>query len=220
MMFNYKYSRFFWLSSLCLLALILMLPGCSFNVAGTSGPPVDGSPKGPGSANLTATALATPISIRCPNISVVAASTSGWQIYKDTHFPFQVAIPPGWRAGSFVDNGNDYIVQVFPPGSTTPVGQAGLIDQEHFSITIALSDPTSTYANDSNWRAEAGSIPISGIKIMIYDRTTPDCGEVNRGANVDFGHHHFTFYMISIPGRAKNDIGLFLGMLESFVYRG
>jgi hypothetical protein len=107
---------------------------------------------------------------------------------------------------------------VFPPGSTTPVGQAGLTDQEHFALTIALVGPTSTYASDTNWSAEVGSIMISGVRTTLYDRAAPDCGEVNRGATADFGHHHFTFFLTSIPGKAKRDIALFEGMLQSFVY--
>src|SRR5437764_14029852 len=116
------------------------------------------------------------------------------------------------------DSGNDYIVQAFPPGSTTPVGQAGLADQEHFSVTVALVGPVSTYANDPNWNPEAGSITISGVKTTLYDRTTPDCGEVNRGATADFEQHHFTFFVTSIPTKAKVDIALFQSMLHSFIY--
>lgn len=140
-------------------------------------------------------------------------------MYKDGRFSFQFAVPPGWRAGSFTDDsGSDYIVQVFPPGSTTPVGQAGLTDQEHFALTIALVGPTSTYASDPNWSAEVGSIMISGVRTTLYDRAAPDCGEVNRGATADFGHHHFTFFLTSIPEKAKRDIALFEGMLQSFEY--
>src|SRR5690348_7079239 len=49
---------------------------------------------------------------------------------------------------------------------------------------------------------------------MIYDRTSPDCGEVNRDTTADFERHHFTFFMSSIPEKAKKDSALFLGMLQ------
>lgn len=218
-----KYTGLYCLVVLCLPGLILA--GCTGGATGTATAPAASttsntptlveSPKGPGGVASTSTV----VSSACSAISATAASTNGWKIYKDSRFSFEFAIPPGWRAGSFTDDsGNDYIVQGFPPGSTTPIGQAGLADQEHFAIAIALSGPISTYANDPNWKAETGSISISGTKVMIYDRTTPDCGVVNRGATADFERHHFTFFMTSISGKAKQDIALFLGMLQSFVY--
>ena len=215
-------SRFLcWLPGLCLFLLMPLLAGCDTGIGGTIGPPGPaGSPKGPGAANLTATALTTPVATSCGVMRVTPASTQGWSVYKDRQFPFQFAIPPGWRAGSFVDNGGDYIVQVFPPGSTTPFGIAGLADPEHVSVTIAPPGSTATYANDTNWKAETSTIPIGGIKTTVYDRTSPDCGEVNRGASDDFGQHHFTFFLVTMPGKAQNDIALFLGMLRSFVYSG
>ena len=211
------------LAALCFLALISLLAGCDVGggtltspaATTTSGvPELESSPKGSGGVQVTASVLSS-----CSYGTVAPASTRGWNVYRDGRFSFQFAVPPGWRAGSFTDDsGNDYIVQVFPPGSTTPIGQAGLADQEHFAIAIALSGPTGTYANDPNWKAETGSIAISGTKVMIYDRTTPDCGEVNRGTTADFERHHFTFFMTSIPEKAKKEIALFLGMLQSFVY--
>lgn len=214
-------SRFLcWLPGLLLL-LIPLTAGCDTSIGGTIGPPRPaGSPKGPGAANLTATALTTPALTSCGVVRVTPASTNGWSIYKDKQFLFQFAVPPGWRAGSFVDNGGDYIVQVFPPGSTTPFGDAGLIDPEHISVSIAPAGSTSTYANDTNWKAETGTITIGGVKTILYDRTSPGCGEVNRGATDDFRQHHFTFFLVTNPGKAQNDIALFLGMAESFVYSG
>ena len=217
-----QYTYHSYLAALFFLVSISLLSACNAGVGGTSPTPVstatsprlDSSPKGPG--GLTATVGPG----NCSFKSEAPASTSGWSVYKDSRFPFRFAIPPGWRAGSFVDDsGNDYIVQVFPPGSTTPVGQAGLADQEHFSVSVTLAGPTSTYANDPNWSPEAGGITISGVKTTLYDRATPDCGEVNRGAIADFGRHHFTFFLTSIPAKAKVDIALFLGVLQSFIYR-
>lgn len=216
-----QHSRFLcWLPGLLLL-LIPLIAGCDTSIGGTIGPPGPaGSPKGPGAANLTATALTTQVSTSCSAVRVTPASTHGWSIYKDKQFPFQFAVPPGWRAGSFVDNNGDYIVQVFPPGSTTPFGDAGLIDPEHISVTVAPPGSTIDYANDTNWKAETGTITIGGTKAIMYDRTSPDCGEVNRGATSDFKQHHFTFYLVTNPGKAQKDIALFLGMARSFVYSG
>ena len=217
------YTNIFW-PALFLLMLIPMLVGCDYAVSGTTTsntptPKLDSSPKGPGAANLTATARATPVSTVCPTISAKPASTSGWKIYKDTTFSFQFSVPPGWRAGSFNDGGNDYIAQVFPPGSTTPFGIA-TADPEHFQISVLLAGTASDPAHDPNWKPEATPITISGTKTALYDRTSPACEEVNRIAVDDFGQHHYTFFMTSVPEKAKNDLALFLGMLQSFVYTG
>jgi hypothetical protein len=221
MAFQQQYTYRYYLVAFCFIVLILLLSGCDAGVGGTSPtqastaafPKLDSSPKG--QDGLTTTAGSSNCSFR----STAPVSTSGWKVYKDGRFPFKFAVPPDWRAGSFVDDsGNDYIVQVFPPGSTTPVGQAGLADQEHFSVTVVLVGPGNTYANDPNWSPEAGGITISGVKTTLYDRRTPDCGEVNRGATSDLGHHHFTFFLTSIPAKAKEDMTLFQSVLQSFIY--
>ncbi len=222
MILKCHYANFSWLPALFLLVLIPLLVGCNSDVSGTttsstSTPKLDSSPKGPGAANLTATARTTPVSTVCPVISAEPASTGGWKTYKDTNFSFQFSVPPGWRAGSFNDGGNDYIAQVFPPGSTTPFGIA-TADPEHFQISLLLSGTPGDPAHDPMWKPEATRITISGTKTTLYDRTSPSCEEVNRIAVANFGHHHFTFFMTSIPAKAKNDLALFLGMLGGFVY--
>lgn len=211
--------------TLCSLVCILLLAGCDLGggtsttpaATATSGTPaLDSSPKGPG--GITATVSS---SSACSISSAAPASTGGWKGYRDGRFPFKFAVPPGWRAGSFTDDsGNDYIVQVFPPGSTTPIGQAGISDPEHFAITITLSGPAGTYGSDPNWRADARQVTINHVATTLYDRTSPDCEEFNRGATGDFGRHHFTFYMVSSAGKERNDSALFLGMLQSFAYTG
>lgn len=218
-----KYTPLSYLVVFCSLLCILLVAGCDLGggkstspVATLGTPALDSSPKGPG--NITATVST---SSGCSISGVVAASPGGWNRYRDGRFPFQFALPPGWRVGSFSDDsGNDYIVQVFPPGSTTPVGQAGIADPEHFAITITLVGPTGTYAGDPNWKADAASISINHVTATLYDRISPDCQEFNRGATADFGGRHFTFYMVSTPGKEQNDSALFLGMLQSFKYTG
>src|SRR5258708_34347370 len=93
--------RLFWLPVLFFLALSLLLIGCDTSGTGigqTTATPttqeLDGTPKGPGATNLTATALATPVATVCPTFSSAPASTNGWKLYKDARFPFQFAVPP------------------------------------------------------------------------------------------------------------------------------
>ncbi len=221
MIFKQHQARFILLVALCFIPLISMLAGCTIDTTGVVPPPATGNstPKGPGSANLTATAQSTPIVSICPNMSIVAASSTGWSAYKDSQFPFQFSVPPGWRAGSYND-GSDYIAQVFPPGSTTPFGIA-TGDPEHFQVSILLSGSTFDPGSDpANWRADATKISIGGTRTTLYERTSPTCEEINRVAVADFGQHHFTFFMTTIPAKAKNDIALFLGLIESFMYKG
>ncbi len=211
----------FWLPALFFLAFSLILVGCDATVPGVTNPTVERTPKGPGAANLTATALTTPVATTCPTFSAAPASTNGWQIYKDKRFPFQFAFPPGWKAGSSIDDsGNDYIAAVLPDASTFPVAHASGAP-EKFEVTVPLAGPTSNPASDPTWQAEATPIIISGMKTILYDRTSPDCGEYDRIAVAKFGQHQFTFYTgIYAPGKARQDIALFLGVVHSFVYSG
>ncbi|HVB26004.1 MAG TPA: hypothetical protein VNG51_28955 [Ktedonobacteraceae bacterium] len=207
------------------LALITFLTGCSSGITNTipstTPTPTLAGPhgKGPGSANLTATAQATPVATVCPSFTAAPANTSGWHVYTDSRFSFHVAIPPGWRAGSYVDgSGSDYIVFVFPPGDATPIGDAGLGDPEHFEIDTTLVGNLSSPANDpSDWRVEQTKITINGTPTALYDDISPDCGQVSRRSdNVAYGQHKFSLYMVSPPAKAKNDIALFLAMAKSF----
>jgi hypothetical protein len=59
----------------------------------------NGSPKGPGSAALTATALATPVPIICQLPAVTAPDTQGWQTYTDHQYPFHFSFPSDWKVG-------------------------------------------------------------------------------------------------------------------------
>ncbi len=220
--------RLFGLPVLFFLAFSMLLIGCDTSGTGigqTTATPttqeLDGTPKGPGAANLTATARATPIATVCPTFSAAPASISGWQIYNDTRFPFQFAIPTGWKAGSFTDgSGYDYIAAVLPGTSTFPFENASGAP-EHFEVSVTLTGPVFNPASDPTWKAETSPITISETKTILYDRTSPDCGETDRIAAANFGQHHFTFYMgVYAPGKAQQDISLFLGIVHSFVYSG
>lgn len=221
-------SRLYWLPTLFLLALSLLLIGCdtsSIGIGQTTATPttqeLDSTPKGPGSANLTATARAMPIATICPTFSAVPALTNGWKLYKDSRFPFQFAIPTGWKAGSFTDgSGNDYITAVLPVGSTFPFEHANGAP-EYFDISVALVGPAFDPSSDPTWIAEKSPVTINGVKTILYDGISPNCGETDRIAVATFGRRQFTFDTgIYAPGKARQDISLFLGILQSFKYTG
>lgn len=220
-MLNREITGRFWLLSLFLLAISLTLVGCDINSPAITTPTVERTPKGPGAANLTATALTTPVATTCPAYNTAPASTNGWQTYKDTRFPFQFAIPIGWKAGSFTDgSGIDYITAVLPGTSTLPFEHVSAAP-EKFEVSVALSGPVFNPASDPDWKAESTPITISGMKTTLYDRTSPDCGETDRIAVANFGQHQFTFDMgVYALGKAQQDIALFLGIVHSFVYSG
>ncbi|HVB26005.1 MAG TPA: hypothetical protein VNG51_28960 [Ktedonobacteraceae bacterium] len=217
------------LISLSLLFLITLLTGCSSGITNTAPsttptPTIVGPQKGPGSANLTATAQATPVATVCPTFSAAPANTSGWHVYTDSRFSFHVAIPSGWHTGSFTSSSADgsssyYTVMVRPPGSTARFNEEeAMADPDHFEITVILSGPLENIdSSGSGWTAEATPITIDGMKAKIYDRTETQCaGSIGRIIQITFMQQNYMFYMTSIPAKAKNDIALFSGMAESF----
>ena len=86
---------------------------------------------------------------------------------------------------------------------------------------MTLTGPVFNPASDPTWKAETSPITISGTKTILYDRTSPDCEETDRIAVANFGQHQFTFGMgVYAPGKAEQDLSLFLGIVHSFVYSG
>jgi hypothetical protein len=214
-----------WCSILCSLLCIALLAGCNVSPSGistaTATPNLDGSPKGPGSANLTATALASPVATpTCPILNATPASTSGWQTYRDSPYHFQFAFPQGWQPNLSTGDTNDHTTDVFPPGSAIPPQGIAAGSPEYFQISILLTGTPSDPAHDPNWQPALSNLSIGGIKTTLYARPAVECDEKDRMAVADFGHHHYTFYMTAKPAQAQQDIALFLGLLQSFQYTG
>lgn len=213
------------------LSLMLVNIGCSPDVPNTSKStnfptPIE-SPKGPGAANLTATARSTPIPTVCPSIgAALSTSTTGWKIYKDSRFPFQFAFPPNWRAGSTISTSiegtnSTYLVQVFPPTSTARFDpQSSVFDVEHFEMSITLTGPVVRLSDDHSYIPEKTPTLLGTTKTILYDRASEACEEIERFAGGDFGQHYYEFRMKSIPEKAGKDLALFLSLLQSFTYVG
>ncbi len=198
--------RLFWSPALFFLDLSLLLIGCDTSGTGigqTTATPttqeLDGTPKGPGAANLTATALATPIATVCPTFSAA----------------------PGSFNDSSADGSHAYYEAAVLPGTSTFPFENVSGAPEHFEVSVTLTGPVFNPASDPTWKAETSPITISETKTILYDRTSPDCGETDRIAVANFGQYHFTFYMgVYAPGKVQQDISLFLGIVHSFVYSG
>jgi hypothetical protein len=212
-------------SMLCALLCTALLTGCDISPSGisiaTATPNLDGSPKGPGAANLTATARATPVPTpACPIVNAPAAATTGWQTYRDGQYHFQFAFPPHWQPNLSTGDSNDHTVDVFPPGSAIPPLGITAGSPEYFQVSVLLNGTASDPAHDPNWQPALSHIHIGSITTTLYARPTVECDEKDRLAVADFGSHHFTFYMTAKPAQAQHDIGLFLGLLQSFQYTG
>jgi len=220
----------------CLLALLLVAfemacePTSTNPVSQTSTPTpfATFAPKGPGSANLTATARATFVPPVCTLIPRgQPANTSDWPVYTDPRFPFHFSFPPDWRAGATTDNAGSpaagsYIVQVFPPASKAPFSWEAIIgDTEHFDITILLTGPISHLADQASYIPESDPITLNHKQTTLYDGGSACAGiQVHRFAEATFGKRDYIFHLKSLPDKAQHDILLFLGMLQSFSYTG
>jgi hypothetical protein len=197
-------------------------PGSTSTPTAKSAAPIE-SPKGPGAANLTATAQATGQPAACPTFRRgTPAITSGWQVYKDARFSFQFSFPPAWRAGVTTNTSADgssssYIVLVFPPTSHAPFDwHSSLFDAEHFEVTVFLTGSVTSLANDHSYIPESTDVVLGNTKSTLYDRTSSDCQEVERLVQSAYNHSQYQFRMKSLPEKAQQDITLFLGMLQSF----
>ncbi len=191
--------------------------------------PGDGTPKGPGSAGLTATALATPTSVNCQLPPLTSpANTQGWKIYSDKRFPFRFSFPPDWTVGqTLITDANgtasSYEVMVLPPTGHTPINEhSNITEPEYIQLTVILTGPGESFSNESTWIAELAPISLGHTSTKLSYRISPDCGEFNRATDpVVFGQHQYFFYEESRDRADKiKDSQIFLSILQSFVYTG
>jgi hypothetical protein len=192
------------------LLLVLMLVGCGSGIR----PAVSVI----GSTPTPKTRPATPI--------VKAASITGWTVYSDPRFPFEVPQPPGWRASVFYDIDHSgvtgpcaYTVYFFPPGSTA-TGQL-LIEThviEYILVRVMLN--CSRFDPSANQYLVAESSPISfgGQPSTLYDNDGYEW--VERVTVADFGGHQWGFNYGSRSSENYAHLALYLAMVQSFRYLG
>jgi hypothetical protein len=188
----------------------------------------DGTPKGPGSAALTATALATPVASHCQVPALTSsANTQGWQTYTDPHYSFHFAFPATWKVGVVPASSADgsytyYTVVVLPPTGHTPNEQSAITEPEHIELTIVLTGAVARFSNESSWTPETALTTLNTIPVKLSYRFSPECGEFDRGTDpVTFGSHPYFFYMSSrVQATIASDSQTFLAMLRSFSYTG
>jgi len=188
----------------------------------------DLTPKGPGSAALTATALSTPVVVICHVPSATSADMQGWQIYTDTHYPFHFSFPGGWKIGQTYFTSADgsssyYEVMVLPSTGHTPVTEfSAITEPEYIQLSIVLTGQADQFSQESSWVPETTPVVLSHVSTKRSHRFSPDCGELNYATDpVTFGNHPYFFYQESRDQADKaKDTQFFLEMVKSFSYTG
>ena len=161
-----------------------------------------------------------------PTPVVTAASTTGWTMYRDPRFPFEVPQPPGWRASVFYDTDHAgvtgacaYTVYFFPPGSTAT---AELMVETHvleyISVGLKLNCPR--FNPSANHWLVAESLPISfgGQPSTLYDDDGYEW--VERVTVADFGGHQWGLNYGSRSSENYAHLALYLSMVQGFRYLG
>ena len=176
------------------------------------------SPGNMSSTGADVIAMPTPSEIAlAPTPTFTTASSKGWSIYHDAKFPFEFAIPPGWRTGVYTDVHGDgviceYVVMIFPPGSQA-VATPGALEHtpEYMSIQVMLDCPrlfgfVPTYTD----------VTVSGSPGRLY------VGNYRHDAMtlVDFGGRQYVLTLNAPNLQPEEDIPLYMAVLASFHYSG
>jgi hypothetical protein len=167
----------------------------------------------PGRASSTGTPTPSEIAL-APTPTFTTASYKGWAIYHDAKFPFEFAIPPGWRTGAYTDVHGDgvtceYVVMLFPPDSQAEAMPGALESTpEYIAIQVMLDcprlfGPAPTYTD----------VTVSGSPGRLYVRNNRQ----DLTTLVDFGGHQ---YALTLNALSEQDIPLYMAVLASFHYSG
>jgi hypothetical protein len=163
---------------------------------------------------------------RPPTPVVTAASTTGWTMYRDPRFPFEVPQPPGWRASVFYDTDHGgvngpcaYTVYFFLPGSTA-TGQLMIETHvpEYISVGLKLNCPRFDPLANHWLVAEPLPISFGGQPSTLYDNDGE--GWVQRVTVTDFGENQWGFSYGSNTSENYTHLALYLAMVQDFRYLG
>jgi hypothetical protein len=182
-----------------------------------------------GQATDTATATSTAAASSATPLAT-ALPTTGWAIYRDARYPFELPIPPGWQlhALSWPQEGTGscayYDVGIFPP-DVKPILTEPLTEtnQELVEVSVSLTCAPAVFDSGQRWIAEGGAVTVGGTTTTVYDRTDPDGGPVlsrDCAAGPVFGRLQYIFYEQSPPSTAARDISVFRAILQGFQYMG
>ena len=221
------------------MALLFVLAGCSFDPSasttlhgnrdpGTPGPTPGGLAPTATTANITPIATA---SVQCG----VQALPSGWTWYQDARYSFRLAVPPGWRTGSFeyIPDGSNvltspshiHVVDIFGPESDGQATSSGKMRSDGFPpvITIEVDVGSGTRPTPygtgvmSNWSAQTTPVCIGKTPITPF-LFTNDEGDVEWAAVLPAGPHGYLceFSVASSADTATRDGMYFQTALTTF----
>ncbi|HEY7341768.1 MAG TPA: hypothetical protein VH591_12865 [Ktedonobacterales bacterium] len=217
-------------------ALLFVLAGCDVGASvsrvsqrgqETPGPTPGGLIPTATTANITPIATAN---VQCK----VRALPQGWSWYQDARYSFRLAVPPGWRTGSFeyVPDGSNvltspshiHVVDFFGPGSVGQATSSGKMRGDGFSpvITIevdvgSLTSPT-PYGTGvmSNWYAQTTPVCIGKIPITPYLFTNVEGVAWAAVLPTGPGGYPYAFSVASDPATATRDGIFFQAALATF----
>lgn len=160
----------------------------------------------------------------------------GWTWYQDARYPFRVAVPPGWRAGSFEytpDGSNQpstspsyiHVVDLFGPGSVGQATSNGVMRSDTFPpvITIEVDVGAGTHPNAygtgqlSNFHAQPTPVCIGKTAVTQY-LFTNDQGDVEQAAVLQSGPKGYPYsFLVAFNSKtAPGDATLFQTVLATF----
>ena len=217
-------------------ALLVVLAGCdvgeSVSRASNTGQGTPGPTPG-GLAPTATTANVTPIataSVHCE----ARALPQGWSWYQDARYSFRLAVPPGWRTGSFeyIPDGSNvltspshiHVVDFFGPESDGQSASSGKMRSDTFTPVIIIEVDVGSGTSHtpygtgvmSNWYAQTTPICIGKTPITPYLFTNVE--GVAWAAVFPAGPHgyRYEFSVASGPDTATRDGIYFQAALATF----
>ncbi|GCE12557.1 hypothetical protein [Tengunoibacter tsumagoiensis] len=147
-------------------------------------------------------------------------------MYNDKTYPFTLTIPIGWNETAFSTSSADqsstfYQIWLTPKSLPHPASaEEALRYPEAIQFTVLLSGPSADYTK-IGFTPEADPVVIDHIQTPFYQRTSPNCGEVNFAAGpITIGGKAYSFYLETRDPPRKEDVAIFLKVLQSFTYTG
>lgn len=148
----------------------------------------------------------------------------GWTLYRDSHYPFQMPVPPGWRTATMYDGPSDrpnctYVVGVFMPGDQSVLTDYTLAQENEF-IYLMLNISCPDWATIGNYTKQPGELTVSGQHAKQYDVELPQNYGFFRTVVANIGGHSYTFQVRGPEANKQVDYAIFAQMLKGFVYSG
>lgn len=113
----------------------------------------------------------------CTQVPPPPKLPSGWTLYRDKQFAFQMPIPPGWHTATMRDGPSDrpacvYVVGILPPGDHTQLTDLALSnDPELMYVMVNITCP--------DWGTimpglKETAVTVDGKAAQQYDSQIPD----------------------------------------------